>query len=77
VIPLEQFPPDDLFQKIAAELNLSETAFVAFSSSGSLRIRWFTPKVEIKLCGHTTLAAAHGRSCFSFWKSDYGSQRCH
>lgn len=59
VIPVDQFPPDDLCQKIAFELNLSETAFVECRSDTSLRIRWFTPTVEVKLCGHATLAAAH------------------
>ena len=45
-------------QAVAADLNLSETAFVVASASG-LAIRWFTPAVEVDLCGHATLAAAH------------------
>jgi PhzF family phenazine biosynthesis protein len=45
-------------QAVAAELNLSETAFVA-PSAGGFAIRWFTPAVEVALCGHATLAAAH------------------
>ncbi|GAU88278.1 hypothetical protein RvY_01010-2 [Ramazzottius varieornatus] len=52
-------------QKIAAEMNLSETAFVtclhttdSFDSSVTFRLRWFTPSVEVDLCGHATLAAA-------------------
>ncbi len=51
---------DDLMQAIAAEHNLSETAFVSpKGGKGTLGIRWFTPTVEVDLCGHATLAAAH------------------
>jgi PhzF family phenazine biosynthesis protein len=57
IIP--KFPEDTLCQKIAAEMNLSETAFVKPLTDGTFHIRWFTPLVEIKLCGHATLAAAH------------------
>ncbi|MDX1919631.1 MAG: PhzF family phenazine biosynthesis protein [Candidatus Caenarcaniphilales bacterium] len=56
VCPLEQWLPSDLMQKIAAENNLSETAFFVKEGS-SYRIRWFTPTQEIDLCGHATLAA--------------------
>lgn len=59
VIPLESWPDDDLMQKIAAENNLSETAFVNESGSGKYTIRWFTPQTEVDLCGHATLASAH------------------
>jgi PhzF family phenazine biosynthesis protein len=45
-------------QSVAAELNLSETAFLR-RSGGRWRLRWFTPTVEVELCGHATLAAAH------------------
>lgn len=45
-------------QKMAAEMNLSETAFVAPTQRG-FSLRWFTPKVEVALCGHATLATAH------------------
>jgi len=45
-------------QQIAKEMNLSETAFV-LKSNGIYHLRWFTPKVEVKLCGHATLASAH------------------
>ncbi|HEB51231.1 MAG TPA: PhzF family phenazine biosynthesis protein [Desulfobulbus sp.] len=56
VCPLDAWLPDDLMQKIAAENNLSETAF--FVRQGKeYRIRWFTPAVEIDLCGHATLAS--------------------
>jgi PhzF family phenazine biosynthesis protein len=58
VIPLEEWLPDDLLQAIANENNLSETAF--FVPQGhDFQLRWFTPKVEVDLCGHATLAAAH------------------
>jgi PhzF family phenazine biosynthesis protein len=45
-------------QSVAAEMNLSETAFLMPLKTG-FRLRWFTPKVEVELCGHATLAAAH------------------
>ena len=57
VCPLEEWITDDLLQKIAAENNLSETAF--FVKKGSeYELRWFTPKAEVDLCGHATLATA-------------------
>jgi PhzF family phenazine biosynthesis protein len=58
---LERFAPDHLLQKIAAENNLSETAFLAPSQMAAQRfhLRWFTPLTEVRLCGHATLAAAH------------------
>jgi len=52
------WPEDGAMQAIAAENGLSETAFVVPEGEG-YRIRWFTPKVEIDLCGHATLAAGH------------------
>jgi PhzF family phenazine biosynthesis protein len=57
VCPLENWPEDGLLQSIAAENNLSETAF--FVRRGSrFELRWFTPTVEVDLCGHATLASA-------------------
>ncbi len=53
-----------LMQKIAAENNLSETAFV-MPASGQYKIRWFTPAVEVNLCGHATLASAHAITEFT------------
>lgn len=50
--------PETVMQAIAAENNLAETAFVVEGERG-LEIRWFTPTVEVDLCGHATLAAAH------------------
>ena len=46
-------------QAVAAEMNLSETAFVVPGEAGAYGLRWFTPAVEVDLCGHATLAAAH------------------
>lgn len=58
VCPLDKWPADALMQQIAAENNLAETAFVVNEPDG-YRIRWFTPAVEVDLCGHATLASAH------------------
>jgi PhzF family phenazine biosynthesis protein len=57
VCPLEQWLPDEQMQAIAAENNLAETAFFVPNGDG-YHLRWFTPKVEIDLCGHATLASA-------------------
>lgn len=61
VIPVPRFLPDALMQSIAAENNLSETAFVVTTpdAEGAYPLRWFTPTVEIEFCGHATIAAAH------------------
>jgi PhzF family phenazine biosynthesis protein len=58
VCPLETWLPDALMQSIAAENNLSETAFFV-PEDGRFRLRWFTPVAEVDLCGHATLATAH------------------
>ncbi|MEO8209217.1 MAG: PhzF family phenazine biosynthesis protein [bacterium] len=55
---LEKVLDDSLLQSIAAEMNLSETAFIIKSDDG-FNLRWFTPKSEVELCGHATLASAH------------------
>lgn len=57
VVPLEHWLPDSLLQDIAAENNLSETAYLV-RREGDFELRWFTPTLEIDLCGHATLAAA-------------------
>lgn len=57
VIPLQSWPDDQLMQSIANENNLAETAFIV-PEGNDFRIRWFTPAVEVDLCGHATLAAA-------------------
>ena len=61
VMPLSEWPEDTLLQAIAAENNLSETAFTVplEGSEADFHLRWFTPTVEVDLCGHATLAAAH------------------
>lgn len=58
LVPLQQWLADELLQKIAAENNLSETAFTVPNGSG-FELRWFTPAAEVPLCGHATLASAH------------------
>jgi PhzF family phenazine biosynthesis protein len=58
VVPLEEWLPDEMMQKIAMENNLAETAYYV-KEGEHYRIRWFTPKFEVDLCGHATLAAAH------------------
>lgn len=57
VMPLEAFPSDAVLQAVAQENNLSETAFLV-GGNGSYQLRWFTPAVEVPLCGHATLASA-------------------
>jgi PhzF family phenazine biosynthesis protein len=72
VVPLANWLPDEILQRIAMENNLSETAFFVRNgegagetgsgtawSAGSYVIRWFTPTVEVDLCGHATLASGH------------------
>lgn len=61
VCPLDSFLDDKLLQSIALENNLSETAFLVplDGVEANYRLRWFTPGVEVALCGHATLAAAH------------------
>jgi len=54
---LRQWLPDDILQKIAFENNLSETAF-AVANGDHFQLRWFTPSIEVDLCGHATLATA-------------------
>ena len=60
VVPLKKWLPDELMQKLAMENNLAETVFFVPSSVKGVDydIRWFTPAVEINLCGHATLASA-------------------
>jgi predicted PhzF superfamily epimerase YddE/YHI9 len=58
VCPLQEWLPDATMQAIAAENNLAETAFFAPQGDGYL-LRWFTPAVEVELCGHATLASGY------------------
>jgi PhzF family phenazine biosynthesis protein len=57
VVPLDRWLPEDVMQAIALENNLSETAFTV-PAGEAFELRWFTPTVEVDLCGHATLAAA-------------------
>ncbi|PLW67376.1 isomerase [Pseudohalioglobus lutimaris] len=58
VMPLDAWPEDHLLQAVASENNLSETAYLV-AGEGGYALRWFTPEVEVDLCGHATLASAH------------------
>lgn len=61
VMPMDAYPSDETLQAIAAENNLAETAFLVRDGDGAgadYRLRWFTPTVEVPLCGHATLASA-------------------
>jgi predicted PhzF superfamily epimerase YddE/YHI9 len=58
VCPLKEWLPDEVMQAIAAENNLAETAFFVADGKVGYAIRWFTPTVEMDLCGHATLASA-------------------
>ena len=65
VCVLDQAHPDSWMQSLAQEMNLSETAFVLTCENG-FDLRWFTPKKEVSLCGHATLATAH-----ILWEDQY------
>ena len=67
VVPLSEWRNDGWLQNVAMEMNLSETAFLVKEDDG-YRLRWFTPKVEVALCGHATLASAH-----VLWSEGYAS----
>jgi PhzF family phenazine biosynthesis protein len=56
---LEKDYEDSVLQDIAMEMNLSETAFIKKVSDNKFNLRWFTPKTEVSLCGHATLASAY------------------
>lgn len=58
VCVLSEPTSDEWMQRVAAEMNLSETAFL-MGSGNSYTLRWFTPRTEVSLCGHATLASAH------------------
>jgi PhzF family phenazine biosynthesis protein len=62
ICPLDEWLPDSTLQSIAAENNLAETAYYVRTGQGPgarIELRWFTPGVEVDLCGHATLATAH------------------
>jgi predicted PhzF superfamily epimerase YddE/YHI9 len=59
VVPLKEWFEPELMQKIAAENNLSETAFIKALAPNKFEIRWFSPLTEIDFCGHATLASSY------------------
>src|SRR5581483_11084338 len=59
VVPLERWLDDAVLQKIAFENGVSETAFLVRVGDARWHLRWFTPAIEVKLCGHATLASGH------------------
>lgn len=59
VCMLHKAMPESWMQSVAAEFNLSETAFLLRTEPGLWNLRWFTPEREVNLCGHATLASAH------------------
>ncbi|MCL2116517.1 MAG: PhzF family phenazine biosynthesis protein [Methanobrevibacter sp.] len=79
VCPLNEWLDDNLLQKIAMENNLAETAFYV-KKENRYEIRWFTPKIEVDLCGHATLAAAfvlfnhegYSNDCVTFYSHRSG-----
>jgi PhzF family phenazine biosynthesis protein len=60
VLLLEELPDPAWMQCVADELQQAETAFLAPGDRGAFLLRWFTPVAEVSLCGHATLASAHG-----------------
>jgi PhzF family phenazine biosynthesis protein len=70
VCPLESWLPDDVMQKIASENNLAETAYYV-KTGHSYEIRWFTPTVEVDLCGHATIASAYVLFNFEGHQGDF------
>ena len=72
VMPLEEWMSDAMLQAIAAENNLSETAFLVADESGEAdyELRWFTPTVEVALCGHATLASGHVLLSHAAWRNE-------
>ena len=58
IVPLKEWLPDSILKNIAAENAVAETAFI-IDCGNYFKLRWFTPEIEMDLCGHATLAAAH------------------
>jgi len=67
---LETWLPDETLQAIATENNLSETAFVIPAERDGFELRWFTPAIEVDLCGHATLASAFVLRRLGLWSSE-------
>ncbi|MDZ3833489.1 MAG: PhzF family phenazine biosynthesis protein [Sphingopyxis sp.] len=72
VMPLDEWLSDDLLQAMAAENNLSETAFLVpdESDAADYELRWFTPGMEVALCGHATLASGHVLLSAAPWRNE-------
>jgi predicted PhzF superfamily epimerase YddE/YHI9 len=73
---LPAFVEDSRMQAVAREMHLSETAFVVPREDGDHDLRWFTPAVEVELCGHATLAAAHVLGGFARFHTRSGVLPC-
>lgn len=73
---VDVFPADDYMQAVAREMNLSETAFVVPRGDGDHDLRWFSPTMEIDLCGHATLASAHVLGTAAAFHTRSGVLRC-
>jgi len=69
VVPLDNWLADDILLKIAKENAVAETAFF-IDSGGKIHLRWFTPEIEMDLCGHATLATAHCLKTILDYKGD-------
>lgn len=67
---LREWLPDEVMQAIAAENNLAETAFVRAQGGDAFELRWFTPAIEVDLCGHATLASAFVLRECGLWRTD-------
>jgi predicted PhzF superfamily epimerase YddE/YHI9 len=70
VCVFDRYPPDEWLQLLGREMNLSETACLVHRSDGEFDLRWFTPAVEVALCGHATLGSAH-----ALWENGFADVR--
>ncbi len=76
IVVLDAAAPAGWMQQVAAEVNLAETAFLAPRGDGDWDLRWFTPTVEVDLCGHATLASAHVLGGVQAFHTRSGVLRC-
>ncbi len=67
-LPGREWPAADWMQRVAAEFNLSQTAFLVELSAESFAIRWFSARQEVPLCGHASLASAHALLGWGCWR---------
>lgn len=70
VCVLESWPSDGWLQNVGREMNLAETAFLVRRAECDFDLRWFTPAVEVALCGHATLGSAH-----ALWENEYAPRK--